>query len=431
MASISYSDFQPSSEVCPHNWSVRSDRHLQPSEGSPTDTASRVSSHDSLASDPQQSDPTARGRNGTRDARTIANLLTDPLKRLMGDSPVIVDLYRLYHELNLRRSDLLSGSLRLWIKNFAPDVCLSMLNSGGMSCLAIRVADFARAPLVPYIQDDWPMGLHSHNGIFSGTLRRSMHKWVTRAITRAPIRIVISQQMEDEYSIRYGGRFHTIANCVDASRYSMSPPLICGSAPRIVRFVFTGNLYLDRSDSMLRIGESLARLRHRGLNGEALIFTSPGQQKAFAAKLSIPGVMRFMEWVPPEQLPSVLQAADVLLHIDAHGSKQHPWLRLSFGAKLPEYLMAGRPILSYMPADFAGAEYVARWKAGLVVGTTDESSLDEAMARLIVDERLRSELGANGLKVALSRHEAGKVREDLRRLLAQGSERISTDRGGY
>ncbi len=118
----------------------------------------------------------------------------------------------------------------------------------------------------------------------------------------------------------------------------------------------------------------------------------------------------FAGLVPPERIPELLGAMDLLVHVS---------LREGLARALPQALIAGRPAVSY---DVDGArEVVIPEKTGFLVPPQTVEPLADAILRLARDPDLRRRLGeqGRGLFTEQFRHETmtRRLREIYQRLL--------------
>ena len=89
--------------------------------------------------------------------------------------------------------------------------------------------------------------------------------------------------------------------------------------------------------------------------------------------------------VPPERIPELLSAMDMLVHVS---------LREGLARSLPQALMAGKPVVSY---DVDGAaEVVIPGQTGYLVPPKSVDELAEAICALAADPTLRCRLGQQG-----------------------------------
>jgi len=92
--------------------------------------------------------------------------------------------------------------------------------------------------------------------------------------------------------------------------------------------------------------------------------------------------------VPPDEIPELIAAMDVLVHAS---------LREGLARTLPQALAVGRPVVSF---DVDGArEVVFDDKTGYLVPAKDVDGLTAALERLLGDAALRQRLGAEGRRL--------------------------------
>jgi glycosyltransferase involved in cell wall biosynthesis len=107
------------------------------------------------------------------------------------------------------------------------------------------------------------------------------------------------------------------------------------------------------------------------------------QDRIRAAGLA--GHFRFTGLVPPERIPELIGAMDIVVHAS---------LREGLARVLPQALIAGKPAVSY---DIDGArEVVIPGETGYLLPPRDVDGLREAIGELAADPELRDRLGAAG-----------------------------------
>jgi glycosyltransferase involved in cell wall biosynthesis len=113
--------------------------------------------------------------------------------------------------------------------------------------------------------------------------------------------------------------------------------------------------------------------------------------------------------VPPEQIPQLANAMDVLVH---------PSRREGLARALAQAALAGKPALTY---DIDGnREGVLDGRTGFVVRAFDSAKLEEALVKLLVDPGLRERFGAAGREFALKRFDARVMVDALEELYRHG-----------
>jgi glycosyltransferase involved in cell wall biosynthesis len=120
--------------------------------------------------------------------------------------------------------------------------------------------------------------------------------------------------------------------------------------------------------------------------------------------------VRFMDPIPKEDMPALLGAADVGLHVLA----DVPLFRYGVSPnKLFDYMAAGLPVLTNVPGEVS--DYVEEAEAGL---RTEPSGLAAAISRMArVSDDQRRAWGQSGRRHIGAHHTRVKLASDLERLL--------------
>lgn len=102
------------------------------------------------------------------------------------------------------------------------------------------------------------------------------------------------------------------------------------------------------------------------------------------AARGLTGRFRLTGLVPPEQIPAILHASDIVIHCS---------LREGLARALPQALLAGRPVVSF---DIDGAREVVDAGTGILLDAGDVRGLALAIETLADSPPLRDRLGAAG-----------------------------------
>jgi hypothetical protein len=110
--------------------------------------------------------------------------------------------------------------------------------------------------------------------------------------------------------------------------------------------------------------------------------------------------------------------SNVLVHAESFDESTRLYTRLSLSTKIPQYLMAGRCVLAYGPAELASIRYVVETGAGLAVSTENVDKLAGELEKLISSPALRQAYAERARRAALDRHDAEEERERFRRCIS-------------
>lgn len=116
------------------------------------------------------------------------------------------------------------------------------------------------------------------------------------------------------------------------------------------------------------------------------------------------GNVRLLPFVPQEQLPDMLAAANVALITLEKGAEG-----LAVPCKLYNILASGRPAIAIMAAHAETARTIVEANCGLRVDQEDAEQLAQAIASLATQPELLREMGSNARKVHEQRYSLEKV----------------------
>jgi len=129
--------------------------------------------------------------------------------------------------------------------------------------------------------------------------------------------------------------------------------------------------------------------------------------EAQIGQAGLAGRFRLTGLLPPEQMPAVMHAADVLVHCS---------LREGLARALPQALLAGRPAVSF---DIDGAREVVTPETGILLPPRDVAGLAAAIEMLAGSPALRQRLGAAGRELCRERFDHVRMVERIEALYAR------------
>ena len=330
LAQIVYANVQPGFDVCEQYWVLRKTSILLGAVG--------------LAGD-----ESLRGTGG------MAGTIYDPaavhafearprIERML--SGLSSSIRTPIGEVILRLPSVNSRPLADWIRRFAPQVVFTMGGLAPILRLAARIAQSERVPLIPYFTDDWVNCIYP-SGPFHSTLRRNFEHWLRRCLDLSTARMTASDAMAREYQQRYGGRFEAFLNLTERFETTPEPERAC------VRLCFIGALSPNRWQPLRSIGMALARLRERGILGELVIYTFPEDFRRFGKHFEGCEAIVAGGTATPGEVRGLQLDANGLVHVESFDEASQLITRLSLSTKIPQYLMAGRCVFAFGPAEGA------------------------------------------------------------------------------
>jgi glycosyltransferase involved in cell wall biosynthesis len=307
-----------------------------------------------------------------------------------------------------------SGDLKAILQAYRPDVVHTHSAKAGI--LGRLAAWSLKVPAILHTVHGAPFGA------YDPWARRTFYQWCERyAASRCHHLISVADAMTDllvaarvapreKFTTIYSGMnvepFLAADETRDATRRELGfapEHVVIGKIARLFHLkghedIITAAMYLDRDPNLryLFVGDGVLR----------------DKLQAMIDKAGLTERFRFTGLVPPERIPALIGAMDILVHASR---------REGLARALPQALIAGKPVVSY---DVDGAREVCiDNETGFLVRSGHFKDLCDPLQKLASDAALRERLGDEGRRRFTDqfRHETmtRRIRELYERLLAE------------
>ena len=262
--------------------------------------------------------------------------------------------------------------LDAFLDDFKPDVILHSME--GYIHLN-RIVEYAiqrtGAKAVGYVWDDnFTYKQHSHMGyklyrfFQRGSLKRLAKK--TAAF------FAIAPMTKKEADAFFGINCHVLTKPLHTS------PRVCYDTPgECIRFLYTGNLYIGRDRSLLKVLQAMQRFPKGRFFVD--VYTNSHMDTAFLEQID-PEICCIHGAIPQAEALQKQREADVLLFLEDVDGEHAKVARLSFSTKITDYLSAGKCIFAVGNTDTAPMQYFIQNDAAVVCGSM--SQIEDALARI-------------------------------------------------
>jgi len=318
--------------------------------------------------------------------------------------------HQYFHLFRSVAGNLLTDQLLGWITHFQPDLIYSILETPLETHLAVQLSRRLKIPLVPHIMDDWiSLTPRILKDAILYHLRKQDSLW---AIRNAPIRLVIGDDMANEYKERYGYSFFPIAHCVDPTNFH--PDFTSNKSE--TRFICLVTGPGGRWESVVRFAKGLQQLIEEGLVIKLIVFTS----KELIYPPAFGSWFEIRDFEPSEkELAKALTSADIAIIAEGSDEDSKTYFRFSFSAKLPLYMMAGCALLGIGPRKLASFQYILQNNIGWVLESENPKEMIHQMREILLDQDRMQQYRTNARNLALKEHDCRKVRCRFVQLLNQ------------
>lgn len=298
-----------------------------------------------------------------------------------------------------------------------PDVVFGVIPSLSGGILARLFAARARAPYGLIFQDLMAPAARQ-SGISGGTkvagITAALERWATAgartvAITSESFRPYLEGLGVDERRILSFPNW-THVQVPSAERAATRERLGWPRDRAVV--LHAGNMGLKQG--LEQVVGAAQRADALGAPVTFVLMGDGSQRTALEARARGVERLRFLPFQPEDELPNVLNAADVLLV-----SERATVFDMSLPSKLTSYFAAGRPIVAAVPPGGSTAREILGSGAGVIVGVGDAEELNRVVTRLKENPEWAGTLGAAGRRYAESVLDPASARARIDRLLDQ------------
>jgi len=219
--------------------------------------------------------------------------------------------------------------------------------------------------------------------------------------------IVISEEMFDEYSKKFPGKYYIAMNSIEIKK----------NANKIreskIKLLYSGNLELNRWKTLLLLSSVIQRLN---IDIEFDIYSLSRPSNYIMSKFKKYDRTTFKGAISSEELNIIRLKYDILVHVESFNITTRIITRLSISTKISEYLASNRPILAIGPNNIASIRYLERIKAAEVVTIPNKTKIAHALQKLLSDD-YRYSLSRNGVMAAKNNHDINKVSNDIENIM--------------
>lgn len=295
------------------------------------------------------------------------------------------------------------GLLR-FVEDFKPDLFfLPFSNIYYTNRLALYIKKRYDVPMVMEMaMDHYSLKRLSFNPLF--WIDRFGKRRMIRRLAKYSERIyVISQRLKDELEGSLHIPCEVLYKIPDEKRESM----LYEGPHEPIRFLFTGNIYANRWKSLKLLADALNDTRAGVLD----IYTANPITKEIDKALNIEGVSVIHKPVSQDEVITLQNNADVLVHVEAFDLANKLLVRCAISTKIMDYLSVGRCILAIGPSDVASIEYLHQNDLALCANT--EKDIKEIVSKIKNESQILMQYAKKGRDYVKYNLNATELRQGL------------------
>lgn len=297
-------------------------------------------------------------------------------------------------------------ALEQFVRSFQPDLifapCYSYFH---VSKLALHIKGIANCPMISYISDD---------NYSLRQLRFSPSFFINRLITRKWIRRMFAAcaliyTMTDLQKREYEALFHRPMKVL--CKYAEFPAR-SKSVGDPIRFIYAGNLEVNRWKTLVSLSDALAEVNAAGIRAQLHIFCGTKLSARVMKKLNDGTSTLFHGLVSYEELERQYRASDVAVFAESFDLKNRLVTRLSFSTKIIDCLNSACAVLAVGPDTNAGMSYLKEHDAAICV--TGIRDLKPAIRRITEHTELIPEYAEKAKRLGQRNHRKAEIEQMLR-----------------
>lgn len=216
----------------------------------------------------------------------------------------------------------------------------------------------------------------------------------------------ISDEMSELYSNRFNKTVSTLYKGCDLSL----PPK--GYLNPVLRFVYAGNLFWGRDDTLSKVADAIEKINKDGLKATLEIYTGASITEQLKNKLNRGENSKIMGPRPYDEIKCIMHDADVVLHVESFDEKSIETVKYSFSTKIIDCLQSGSQILGIGPSGIASIEYLKKVDGASVI--TNFSDIISGITNILNSTDDISKNVNETRNYAINKHDISMVQNQLR-----------------
>ncbi|MBQ7290380.1 MAG: hypothetical protein IJW76_01480 [Clostridia bacterium] len=247
------------------------------------------------------------------------------------------------------------------IINFSPELIYTLGADINVLRNVIKLSELLNIPIVLHNMDDLYHTKFNGHSFFQKLAKRKLQKLYKKAYEHSKKSLAIGPKMAKEYEELFGLPFDWAMNCVGDIQSEV--------APEENLAIFSGGLHGGRATTLASLAQAL-----EGTAIKLEIYTDDRNFVSYESLFAGLKNTRLCHYVPNEKMFDNLSRASILVHVESFEEEYIKYFRLSMSTKIPEYLVAKRPVFCIGPKEIATSSYIENSGVGVVAESYEDIS---------------------------------------------------------
>ena len=263
-----------------------------------------------------------------------------------------------------------NDNFKRFIYEFQPNIVMGFTSALLMDRLLIEsILNLAPAcKYVTFITDD----------LYGVNKAKKVKETIKKQILLAHKIYAITPGLKEKYEQIYGVKIDILRKGCDLEHE------ILPKNNQEITITYAGNLLYGRANTLERLASAIRKINAQSTGRKFFLkIFSPtiieGEQKK---ALSIEGVSEFCGARPYEEVKRILEASDLILHVESFEPKQQEVVKYSFSTKITDALQSGGVLFAIGPKGLSSIEMTRDIPGTIVVNETDE--IEQALRNILI-----------------------------------------------
>lgn len=315
--------------------------------------------------------------------------------------PLVRHMPRLYARMRRRLPMLLCQSIKISIRrtieNLGTKAVMGTLPHDVYMVAAFLASRELRLPFYAHMHDLW-----IENTTPGTPLAQFASFWERVILTQSARVLCMTEAMQEHYEEKYGIHSYLLPHTIAERDMLRLPHAISPARAAAPTVLFVGAVSPPMNLDALKVLAAASELLPQGY--DLLYCTSA--DKPSLDRLGIRSSRLRVLYLTREEVQRLESQANVLVAPLSHKNCSIDEVKTVFSTKLLEYMVSGRPILVFAPADSYHAQSAKKKGWGYVVSEDSPEALAAAIVRLGSDRALAEDLVQSAFREARNRNAA-------------------------
>lgn len=299
-----------------------------------------------------------------------------------------------------------------WLEEEKPSVIFSIMHDvNSITETVIWIAKKYNIPVVLFVTDDY-----YNDGEQSNNLIRKLYYKKRQSLNRELARYCTAIIGCSEKATNYFSNVLNIAKkeviYTPSADVYLTMPYHKHDNQDIIKIRYFGNLGLGRWEILRELGIVIQKINKKGKKAILEVYSSVTDQNIIKA-LTLENGCEYKGWVYGEKYLSLLQEADIAVHVESFDEAMIRRTWVSISTKIADYLGAGKCILAIGSRELASIDHIK--DVACIVDNLN--TLEEKLLNLISNPDLREKNQEKARSLALKFHNREKICEKVKTIL--------------